>query len=581
MALKDSLRQIASPFLQLPKWQRYVVAGAAIAAFVALLSIAFLHKGEDFGVLYSNLSSKDAAEIVKQLQAKGIPYRLEKGGKTILVPKDKVYSLRLEFAAQGLPKGGVVGFEIFDKTNIGMTEFLEHVNYVRALQGELARTIMQLEPIQDARVLLVIPKKSVFLEEQQPPKATVVVKLKPDVDLKPDQIKAIVHLVASAVEGLKPENITVVDTKGRDLTALLEKEKEDLGKVALDRLEYRKKLERMYEKKILSMLTKALGPGKAVAKVTVELDYSKIEKLKEIYDPENVVRSEQQVEEQAQGKIPGAGGIPGVESNLGPAQQILSGQSVNYSRKKITRNYEISKTTEKIQIPPGVIKRITASVTVDGYYEKVKKGKKEVEVYKPLSQQELESIRKLVMAAIGYNKKRGDIVEVVNLRFRNDWAKQQAEELKKMEQREFLIALIKYAAFFVFLILFLLLVIRPIVKYIIEGGAKEEEASVAGAPAAAVAGVEGAAAGVAVSDLTTPSAVGVKTPPGAGEEEEEEEIPLSTEEIAKEIIGEDIFEDLKSEKAKTKAMLRKVREWVAKNPGAAAKLIESWVEGEF
>ena len=249
MALKDSLRQIASPFLQLPKWQRYVVAGAAIAAFVALLSIAFLHKGEDFGVLYSNLSSKDAAEIVKQLQAKGIPYRLEKGGKTILVPKDKVYSLRLEFAAQGLPKGGVVGFEIFDKTNIGMTEFLEHVNYVRALQGELARTIMQLEPIQDARVLLVIPKKSVFLEEQQPPKATVVVKLKPDVDLKPDQIKAIVHLVASAVEGLKPENITVVDTKGRDLTALLEKEKEDLGKVALDRLEYRRKLERMYEKK--------------------------------------------------------------------------------------------------------------------------------------------------------------------------------------------------------------------------------------------------------------------------------------------------------------------------------------------
>ena len=591
MALTDYFKNLADPFLRLPKWQRYVIAGVTVLAFAGLLFLAFGRKGPEYGVLFSNLDPKDAGEIVKALQTRGIPYKLAKGGKTILVPKDKVYSLRLELASEGLPKGGGVGFEIFDKTNIGMTEFMEHVNYVRALQGELARTIMQLEPIENAKVMLSLPKKSVFLEEREPPKATVVVKLRPDVDLKPEQVKAIVHLVASAVEGLKPENVTVVDTKGRDLTELIAKEKEEeLGKVALDRLEYKRKLEKLYEKKILSMLTKALGPGKAVAKVTVELDYSKIEKEKVVYDPESVVRSEQQIEEKAQGKVPGVGGIPGVESNLGPAQQILSKQTMNYEKRKVTRNYEISTTREKIKIPPGAIKRITASVTVDGYYEKVKEGKKEKEVYRPLSKEEIEAIRKLVMAAIGYNRKRGDVVEVVNIQFRNDWAKKQAEELKKMEQREFMLAVIKYAAFFVFLILFLLLVVRPIVKYIIEGGKEEVEG--ARAPGAAeMPGGVGAPEGAGVPEGAVAAAVaaygeaaGVAREAGVreGEEEElEEELEVSTEDLAKELIGEDIFESLKSEKMKTKAMLKKVREWVNKNPAAAAKLIESWVEGEF
>ncbi len=578
MELPRWLKGIVEPIQNLPKWQRYVILGAALSAFIALIAVAFVGNRQEYGVLFSNLSPKDAGEIVKELQARNIPYKLEKNGKTILVPKNRVYALRLEFAAKGLPRGPGVGFEIFDKTNIGMTEFMEHVNYVRALQGELARTIMELKPIEDARVLLVLPKKSVFLEEQQPPKATVVVKLKPGYTLKPEQVRAIVHLVASAVEGLKPQNVTVVDTNGVDLTEMLAEEKENLGKVALDRLEYRRKLEKLYEKKIMSMLNEALGPGKAVAKVSVELDFSKIERYKELYDPENVVRSEQQIIEKAQGKVPGAGGIPGVESNLGPAQQILSKNIINYSKQKITRNYEISKTTEKVEIPPGFIKKITASVIVDGYYVKEKKGKKVVEVYKPLSPQEIDAIKRLVMAAIGYDRRRGDKVEVVNIRFRNDLAKKQAEELKKMEQREFLLALIKYAAFFVFLILLLLFVIRPLVRYVIsseEVPAKEEkpEGAVEAAATAAAVGEEPVAeqiVGKKVSEVIGPE-----------EEEEEELVEVNPEELAKELVGEEIFKELKSERLKTRAMLTKVRQWVDKHPDAAAKLIEAWVEGEF
>ena len=579
MELPGWLRSLADPILRLPKWQRFVILGAALLAFAALISVAYFGNRQEYGVLFSNLSPKDAGRIVKELQTKGVPYKLAKNGRTILVPRDRVYSLRLEFASEGLPRGSGVGFEIFDKTNIGMTEFMEHVNFVRALQGELARTISELKPIENAKVLLVLPKKSVFLEEQQPPKATVVVRLKPGVTLKPEQVRAIVHLVASAVEGLKPENVTVVDTNGVDLTEMLAQQKENLGKVALDRLEYRRKLEHLYERKIMSLLERTLGPGKAVAKVNVELDFSKIEKYKELYDPENVVRSEQEIEEKAQGRVPGAGGIPGVESNLGPAQQIMSKTQVNYSKRKVTRNYEISKTTEKVEIPPGFIKRITASVTVDGYYVKQKKGKKEVEVYKPLPPQELDAIKKLVMAAIGYDRKRGDRVEVVNVQFRNDLLKKQAEELKKMEQREFLIALIKYGAFFVFLILLLLFVIRPLVSYIVEGGEREvpeEKEAPTEAPPAATS--EAQPEGVQAAP-----AVGTRVSRVVGDEEEEEELlpEVSPEDIAKELIGEEIFEELKTEKLKARAMLDKVRKWVDKNPVAAAKLVESWVEGEF
>ncbi len=543
------LKSVTEPFLKLPKKQKIFILSLAALSFAALIFVAIYGAKKDYAVLFSNLDPQDAGAIVKVLREKGIPFKLENGGTTILVPKKSVYSLRLELAAEGLPKGGAVGFEIFDKTKIGMTRFLEHINYVRALQGELERTIRELAPVQSVRVHLVIPKKSPFLEEREEPKATVLIKLAPGADIKPEQVRAITHLVASAVEGLKPENVTVVDTLGRDLTELAGIKGKGIAGLSVDRLEYKRRLEKLYEKKILDMLSQTLGPGKAVAKVTVDVDFSKVERLKELYDPENVVRSEENVTEKAVGRVPGAGGIPGVESNLGPAQVIASkaGQ-VNYEKTKTIKNYEISKTTEKVDVPPGVIKRISASVMVDGIYEK--KGKKEE--YKPLSQKELEDIKKIVMAAIGYNKRRGDSVEVVNIRFRSPLAKEM-EEMKKMEQRAFILALIKYIAFLIFVVLFVFFVLRPLVRYIVEGP-KEKEVQPSGEEAG-----------------------GGRISYRVGEEEEE----ITAEDVMKDIVGEDIFEELKTEKIKTKVMLERVREWVNKNPGAAAKLIESWIEGEF
>ncbi len=543
------LKSITDPFLKLPKKQKIFVLSLAAFAFLALVFVSIYGAKREYTVLFSNLDPQDAGAIVKVLREKGVPFKLESGGSTILVPKKSVYSLRLELAAEGLPKGGGIGFEIFDKTQIGMTRFLEHVNYVRALQGELERTIRELTAVQSVRVHLVIPKKSVFLEEREEPKATVLIKLAPGAEIKPEQVRAITHLVASAVEGLKPENVTVVDTMGRDLTELAGIKGRALAGLSVDRLEYKRRLEKLYEKKILDMLSQTLGPGKAVAKVTVDVDFSKVERLKELYDPESVVRSEENVTERATGKIPGAGGIPGVESNLGPANVIASktGQ-VNYEKTKTIKNYEISKTTEKVDIPPGVIKRISASVMVDGIYEK--KGKKEE--YKPLSQKELDDIKKIVMAAIGYNKRRGDSVEVVNIKFRSPLAKEM-EEMKKMEQRAFILALIKYTAFLIFVVLFVLFVLRPLVRYLVEGP-KEKE----------VVPSEG--------EVTPSGRISYRV----GEEEE-----ITAEDVMKDIVGEDIFEELKTEKMKTRVMLERVREWVNKNPGAAAKLLESWIEGEF
>ena len=541
------LKTLKEPFEKLSKKQRIFVLSTVGVAFFALILVAILGSKREYTVLFSNLDPADAGAIVKVLKEKGVPYKLEKGGSTILVPRKKVYALRLELAAEGLPRGGAVGFEIFDKTKIGMTRFLEHVNYVRALQGELERTIREISSIQSVRVHLVIPKKSVFLEEREEPKATVLIKLSPGAEIKPEQVRAIAHLVASAVEGLKPENVTIIDTSGRDLTELAGIKGKTFTGLSVNRLEYKRRLERLYERKIVDLLSQTLGPGKAVAKVSIDVDFSKVERLKELYDPESVVRSEEDTTERATGKVPGAGGIPGVESNLGPANIIASktGQ-VNYQKSKTIKNYEISKTTEKVNIPPGVIKRISASVMVDGVYEK--KGKKEV--YKPLSSKELEDIKKIVMAAIGYNKRRGDSVEVVNLRFRSPLTKEM-EEMKKMEQRAFILALIKYAAFSIFVILLVIFVLRPLVMYLVQG-IREKEREIS--PEGAVPKVSYRIA---------------------------EEERIDTEEVVKDIMGEDIFEELKTEKMKTKVMLERVREWVSKNPGAAAKLLESWIEGEF
>jgi flagellar M-ring protein FliF len=350
----------------------------------------------DYKVLFTNLSTEDAAGIVTKLQEKKIPYELSGGGNTISVPSGQVTEVRLEMASLGLPQGGGVGFEIFDQKNLGATEFEQQLNYRRALQGELARTINSLEEIEQCRVHLALPKDSLFVEEQKKATASVTLKLKGGRTLRPDQVEGIGHLVASSVEGLNPADVMVVDSKGNILSRVQDESR--LGKMTASQVEYQNNIEKDMGTRIQTMLEKVVGQGKAVVRVAADLDFSVMEKTEEIYDPESpVIRSTQK---QTEKSTPPAGATT-AKSAEEKLDEVI--------------NYEINKTVNKTVMPVGEIQKLSIAVLVDGSYVKDKKG---VEVYQPREKKELDSIEDLVRKSAGINAGRGDQVVVSNMPFR-------------------------------------------------------------------------------------------------------------------------------------------------------------------
>jgi len=366
---------------------------AMVAVFLLiLLSIIFALqwvKRPDFTPLYTNLSPQDAAQMVDKLRSAKIPYKLTSGGTAIMVPSKDVYQTRISLASEGLPQASTVGFEIFDKTNLGTTDFVQKINYHRALEGELTRTIEQLAAIQGARVHLVIPNPRLFTEEQKEATASVVLTLVGGGEISRSQVKGIAHLVSSSVEGLKPENITILDNWGNILSGRDGKDN-SLFALTNNQLELQRNVESYLSHKALAMLEKALGAGNAIVKVTVELDFKNLEKTVESYDPESsVIRSEERNE------------------------QVSAAQG-GKSESSIT-NYEISKTVEHIIDKTGNIKRLWASVLVNGIY-KSQKGK-EGKTYQPRSEEEIAGLTEIVKKAIGFDPSRGDQIEVANMKF--------------------------------------------------------------------------------------------------------------------------------------------------------------------
>ncbi len=444
--------------------QRILVGGVLFSLIVAFVLLMIWLNRSDFGVLYSNLSPKDAAAVVEALKKKNIDYKLSDNGTTILVPRDKIYNLRLEFAAQDLIQGQGVGFEIFSKTQIGQTDFVQRVNYQRALQGELARTISAFPNIKSARVHLVLPKKSLFVEEQQPASASVLVELKQGGKLSSKEVQSIVNLVACAVEGLDKKNITIVDTRGN---LLYHPEEEAIIGLSEAKLEYKMTLENKLERRIKDLLIPIVGPDKVLAKVNVDIDYSEKKIHKEMYDPESAtVRSEQKVRESSRGVASVEQGTPGPAYQKGGKGTSTTQES---SRTSQTVNYEINKEETQIYIPQGDIKKITAAVVVDGTY-RVEKGKK---IFIPRSQEELGKIKELVKSAIGFDSKRGDFIEVTSLAF---------EGIPSAIKPSFWAIALDYLQRFwkplvntIIILLFLLLVVRPVVLSIIKPKIEEEE----------------------------------------------------------------------------------------------------------
>ena len=317
---------------------------AVIVASISLLVLAFSwSQKEEYQVLFTNLSEADAGQIAMKLKEMKIPYRADAGG--ILVPQSKVYDARLQLASQGLPQGGGIGFEIFDKTSFGTTEFVQKLNYKRALQGELARTIMAMGPVEQCRVHLAIPEKSLFVREGEEERATssVLVRLRAGRTLSGSQVEGIIHLVASSVEGLDSGDVTVVDTKGN----VLSKPSSDIAGLGAGQLEFQSGYTKDLEARIASILEPVVGKGKVRAKVAAEIDMSRVETTEEKFDPEGqVVRSEQKQTEKSSNT--GAGGVPGVASNLPNKKTVAANPSQGSSEKQSqTVNYEITKVVSR------------------------------------------------------------------------------------------------------------------------------------------------------------------------------------------------------------------------------------------
>jgi flagellar M-ring protein FliF len=459
-SLQQLMIQFWRGFNALAPSRRMTILGVAAASLLGMGLLIYMANQVDYRVLFSNLSNEDAGNIVARLQEKKVSYRLSPSGDSIMVPAEKVSELRLEMATSGLPQGGGVGFEIFDTKSLGATEFVQQLNYQRALQGELSRTINGLDEIQHSRVHLVIPKKSLFLEDQKKATASVILRLKPGRSLRSPQIEGIAHLVASSIEGLSPADVMVVDNSGKVLSKIQDESK--LARLSSSQIEYQRNIEKDLTGRVQSMLEKVVGEGKAVVRVTADLDFRMTEKTEEKYDPEEpVVRSVQRASEKSD---------DGSESR---SQGRKSDEVINY---------EINRVVNKTVMPVGDIKKLSIAVLVDGNYLKNDKG---VEEFQPRSKKEIADLEELVKKAAGFDPKREDQVVVTNVPFKRVDADAGMADGESWKDRiAAFVPVIKYLSLAAGIICLILFIFRPMMKMLL---AKGKEAPV-GAWAAGAAG---------------------------------------------------------------------------------------------
>lgn len=487
MDLKALVEQIATLYKKLNKPQRYIILGtvAGVIIFISFLLVFNLPNSKDDGyrVLYDNLSQKDAGLIVQQLEKQQIEYKIPKDG-TISVQKNLVNQVRMDMATQGLPQDSKVGFELFDKQEFGQTDFDQRIKFIRAKEGEIARTIELIDAVKNAKVQIALPKESVFIDKEVPPTASVVLSLQDGKTLNKRQVSGIKFLVAGAVSKLTVDNVKIVDEDGIALGE--EDASSQAGELARMQLRYKRDYEKIYEDKIAQMLSGVLGgQDKVIAKVTIDFDFAQRDSVEEVFDPNNVPRSEQTLEEKREGFRPKEiGGVPGAVSNIGPVQGLEDKESKEkYSKNEATTNYEISKRVSNVKGEFAILKRITAAVVVDGKYKpKLDENNNPVEgelVFIPLSDDQLESITSLVKQAIGYNAQRLDEVTVTNFEFKPTSIAKKSKQLKFLEQLEEYLGpfypLFKYLFIFLILFIFYKKVIVPFAARMMDVPTEEEE----------------------------------------------------------------------------------------------------------
>ena len=391
-----------------------VLAAALVAGSVAL--ITRWERERDYRPLYTGLSPEDAGGVVQKLREAGADYRVGDGGASVLVPSERVAETRLQMAASGLPRSGRVGFELFDKTNFGITDFAEQINYRRALEGELERSVMSLSEVQHARVHVTFGKDSIFLEARQPAKASVMVRLRPGARLAPPKVQAVAYLVASAVEGLQPEAVSVVDMNGNLLNRPRRSDSLDGEQSSQATLDFRQQIEKDLLAKINATLEPLLGPEKFRAGVSVECDFSGGEQSEETFDPNRSVMASSQKTEDLSG-LNAASGVPGTASNLPRPVSRPGTGGVGMTRRTENITYQSSRTVRRVRLPQGIVKRVSAAILVDHNLRWEGTGAAAKRILEPPTPERLKTIRELAAAAIGLAADRGDQLIVEALPF--------------------------------------------------------------------------------------------------------------------------------------------------------------------
>ena len=408
--------------------QRQMIIGAAVLVFAAIFGWSYWYGNRpELVPLYTGLETKDAGDVTAKLKEAGVPYEVQEGkdGATILVPKQRVHDARLDLATQGLPRGHK-GFELFDDSKLGVTEFQNKVNYLQALQGELTRTIEQIEVIEKARVHIVLPEDSLYKKNEKPATASIMLRLYPEKTLSKKEIRGITNLVAHSIQGLLPENITIVNDRGKILNDPEEDQDKakDESKKTLDQLEMTRKVEERIQVNLQSLLDQALGEGRAFVRVSVELDFDQRLTDKAIYTPvvddAGIIRSQQDISETYTGNSQVPGGPAGTQSNI-PGYVATQGNArADYEKKETTKNYEINEEKSKIVASPGSIRHLNVGVLVND----------------ELTAAQQESIRRSVASAAGIGPRRGDTVSVEPVPFSKEVAERKAAEEQKVKDAE-------------------------------------------------------------------------------------------------------------------------------------------------
>lgn len=466
--LKKVLTQIAD-FLKSMSPARKLAAGAIGLVIIGAITALFFWAGDTaYQPILSNGSPEDAANIIRVLRDKRIPFKVDTSGRTVSVPTEHMLELRMELASMGIAQSGIVGYEVFDKQSIGTTSFVQKINQKRALEGEIMRSIATIKGVRRSRVHLALPQKSTFIEDQKKTSASVVLDLEPGTLLSDKQVYGVQNLVAKAVEGMDVADVVIVDSNGKTLS---KNNADPLAVATATQLDFKQKLETDLEKRVEDMLGRIVGEGRVVARVSADLDFSQTAETQTTYDADgSAVRSVLKNTSSQEGSRPGPSGPAGATSNL-PGQPPQPNPMIRSDTKtnNETTNYEVPQTVRKTTRPSGGVKRLSVAVVLDGKLVKTPQKDGTIlsksEAWTPEKLKEFEDV---VASAVGIDRKRGDTLEIKNMEFSREDFDEATKILAENERKAYFQHMILYGVIGLTILLFFLFVVRPFIKWVTE-----------------------------------------------------------------------------------------------------------------